>query len=366
MGHNATPPLPSDEMDLRQLVKILWHSKILITLVALVVTCGAIIYVFVSTPIYQTAVTTLPPTASDLSSYNVASQLTGSAIRGTVPDSAPGIEPLTPQEAYKVFLRYLNSSSIRQAFFEQYYLPTQKNKETEGDKQRAWRKLNKELTIALPKRPDEYESTVTLEGGNPKTLAKWANTYVSLAVQAANEDLLSKLAGEVEIRKRSVEDQIRTLRQVAEKTRQDRIIRLEGALAIAESIGLEVPTDGAPLIAIDARGLSTESVDYGSLLYLRGAKALRAELQHLTRREASDAYIAELPDLLKKQALLNAVNLNPESITAATIDRAAIAPEDPIRPNKRLISALGLILGIILGIFIALMVHMLKPTKKFE
>jgi len=360
VAQNADNHHPSDEIDLRELVETLWASKILIIVVTLIVTCVATAYAFSSTPIYQTSVHTLPPTASGLASYNVASQLTGAAIRGTVTDSASGIAPLSTQDAYKTFLRHLNSSTIRQSFFDEFYLPAQEKKETEADKQRAWKRLNSELAINLPQKVDEVEANLTLEGKDPKIIAKWANAYVDLATLAAREELLSGLAGEVKIRKLSLEDQITTLRQMAEKARQDRITRLKGALAIAESIDLKTPADGAPLIAINTEGLNTESVGGGSLLYLRGARALRAELQQLQERETDDAYITELPDLLKKQALLNSINLNPDLMSVATIDRAAIAPEDPIKPRKRLIVVLGFILGGILGLFIALFCQLMR------
>ena len=360
MANNADNYYPSDEIDLRDLIQTLWFSKILILAITLVITCFAAIYAFSSTPIYQTSVHTLPPTPSGLANYNMASQLTGEAIRGTVPDTTSGIASLSPQEVYKTFLRHLNSSTIRQSFFDKYYLPAQEKNESESDKQHAWQRLDKELTINLPKKTDEFEASIELEGKNPQIIATWANAYVELALHAANKELLSGLAGEVKIRALSLEDQIATLRQMAKKIRLDRITRVEGALAIAESIGLESPADGAPLIAIDIQGRNTESINDGSLLYLRGAKALRAELQQLQQRETDDAYIAELPNLLKRQALLKSINLNPDLISVATIDRAAVVPEDPIKPNKRLIVLLGFILGGTLAILLVLFQHLIK------
>jgi len=353
----------ANEIDLHELLQTLWQSKVLIVAITLVVTCIAGAYAIFSMPVYRTTVQTLPPTASNLASYNIASQLTGNAIRGTVSDPAPRIEPLTPQDAYKVFLRYLNSNTIRQGFFDNYYLPAQDDNYTEAEKQRAWKQLDDELTIRLPKRPDEYEASLSLEGYNSLTIAKWANAYVELAVQAASKDILSGLAGEVNIRKLSLEDQINTLRKVAEKIQQDRIVRLREALAIAESINLETPHDGAPFIALNSDSLTTENINSGSLLYLRGVRALRSELQQLEGREATDAYIAELPDLLKKQALLSSINLNPELISVATIDRAAVVPEEPIKPQKALITILGFFLGLTLGVFFVLIRKFASGTR---
>jgi len=363
VAHNAHTRYPHDEIDLRQLAQILWASKILIIAVTLVTIGVAAAYAFLSKPIYEATVQTLPPTASGLVSYNIASQLTGDAIRGTVTDTAPGIEPLTPSGTYKVFLRYLNSSTIRQEFFEKYYLPAQEERETEGDKQQAWKRLDSELTITLPQKADEYEASLSLEGGNPQTIAQWANTYVDLAIQAARKDLLNGLTGEVEIRRQSIANQITALRQVAATIRKDRIKRLADALAIAEAIGLEAPPVGSPLIAIGSTSLNTENIDNGSLLYLRGTKALRSELQQLKARKTDDAYIPELPDLLKKQNLIQSINLNPKLLSVAAIDRRAVAPEDPVKPQKTLILLLGLVLGGMIGLLTASIRWMLKMQQ---
>jgi len=363
VAQNASHSYHANELDLGELIRTLWASKVLILAVVFVVTALAVTYAFLSKPIYQTTVQTLPPTASGLASYNIASQLTGGAISGIVDGGAtPLIEPLTPQGTYKTFLRHLNSSSTRQRFFEEYYLPAKGNDDSEAAKQRAWKRLNNELTIVLPVGATEYEARLTLEGEDPHVIAEWANAYVDLAIQTTREDLLNDLTGQVKIRKQSLEDQISTLREVARTTRQARITRLEGALAIAEAIDLEQPPTGTPLITVGNRS-DIETFSDGGLLYLRGTKALKSELQLLKERQNDDAYIVELPDVLKKLALLNGISLDPALLSVTTIDRAAIAPEDPVKPKKLLVVLLGIILGGMLGIFIALARRVLQPNK---
>src|SRR3546814_12004854 len=73
---------PSDEIDLRELFCTLWNAKWLIIAITFVVSCAAAGYAFLSTPIYETRVQTLPPTPSGLASYNMAKQLSGPAISG--------------------------------------------------------------------------------------------------------------------------------------------------------------------------------------------------------------------------------------------------------------------------------------------
>src|SRR5690606_17735809 len=134
-------------------------------------------------------------------------------------------------------------------------------------------RLGKQLTIKLPRSPHEIEASIELEGEHPQTIANWANAYAALAMRPASGELLSGLTSEVKIRQKSLDDQIDILRQVGAKIRNDQITRLESALAIAEAINLESPADGATLVAINPRGLNTEDINSGSLLYLRGAKA---------------------------------------------------------------------------------------------
>lgn len=364
MEQNLSPNRQSDEIDLRELACTLWKSKLLIIVTTLLVTCIAAAYAFLSTPIYETTVRTLPPTAADLTSYNMGSQLTSNSIIGkTAPQSAnagaasPGLKALTVKEAYDAFLQRLASDTVRQTFFDEVYLPAHGGAQTEEDKQTLLKQLNKELKIKLPTKSSESTAELTLEGESPATIAKWANNYVAMALNATRDDLLDDLAGEVALRKQGTAEQIDILRKVAPITRTDRITRVESALAVAKEIGLEEPAPNSTLISI---GGSKDGDD--NTLYLRGSKALQSELNQLKSRVKNDAFITELPDLLKNQALLNSINVKPERFSVARIDRAAVAPAEPIKPKKALTLALGIILGGFLGIFIALIRKYFKQS----
>lgn len=352
-----------DGIDARDLLRAIWASRLLILLIIILCTGIAAAYAFFTTPTFRTSVHMLPPTVGNLASYNIASQLTGESVLGTVGEGAEGIEPLKPQDVYRIFLRHLNSNAIRQNFFETFYLPSQTEKLTESVIEDAWERLNRELKIVLPKGPDGIDASLILEGQNPISIADWANAYVELANEATRQEIISMLAGEVTIRDHSLRQQISALRAAGEKERLDRIARLESALAIAESIGLEGPIDGAPLIAINIQR-DSEDMNSDSLVYLRGTKALQAELNILKRRNNDDAYIPQLSSLLKKQALLKSIDLDLSSLSVVSIDRPASAPTEPIKPEKGLIVCLGFILGIILApllVFFRLIFYGLQP-----
>ena len=153
---------PADEVDVRARIHTLWSSKLLIIITTLLVTCFAAAYAFLSTPIYATSVQTLPPTASDLSSYNINSQLTSNLATGRAYTGFTGIKELTVAEAYSSFLQRLKSDTVRQEFFDQVYFPEQGGRTDRSNKQTLWRQLENNLKIKTPTKPDEYTAELTI------------------------------------------------------------------------------------------------------------------------------------------------------------------------------------------------------------
>lgn len=348
-----------NEISLRGLLQTLCVSKWWMVFTTLLITCIAAAYAFLITPVYEASVYTLPPTASGLASYNAGSQLTGAAISGMLnADTSAGIKELSTEEAYKAFLLHLTSNTVRQQFFDKFYLPAHDGKTGGITEQKLRNQLDREIVIKLPNKEGQFGAKLTFQGKSPEITAKWANSYVDIAIDNTRKDLLDDLAGEVQVRKIGISDQINTIRVVAEGTRKDRITRLQNALNIAESIGLEMPFTGSPLISVGSRNKETLTED--KLMYLSGAKALHSEIAQLKKRNNDDAYIPGLTDLLKKQTLLNNIDLNPARMSVAIIDRAAIVPEEPVKPKKVLTVILGLILGALLGIFVALLRRAIK------
>ncbi|MNR32418.1 Tyrosine-protein kinase ptk [compost metagenome] len=101
----------------------------------------------------------------------------------------------------------------------------------------------------------------------------------------------------------------------------------------------------------------------GSLMYMRGAKAIRAELQVLQARQSDDPFILELRKLQDRLAFLKGIDVKPDNVAVFTLDSAAEVPETPIKPKKVLIIALGVVLGGMLGVFIALVRYMMRKGQ---
>lgn len=338
MHPQSTEPTPrthydDDEIDLRELACTLWRSKVLIILCTVVVTALAAAYAYLSTPVYETEAATLPPTPNDLSAYNSIAQLDEALPR------------LTPDEAYKIFQRHIHSIHLRQTFFVEQYLPAMQEGDTEptpAQRERLWKRFNKELTIEQPK--DTSQTLIRMQGSQPQQLADWVNDYLRQASQRAHQQVLTTLRNSLSTQQDVTKIQIEVLRKSAEEERQNRIVRLEEALTLAEQIDLSTPPDRGNLITSYS----------GETTYLRGSRALESELALLKERKNNDPYIPELTTLHKKLDLLAKAETEEVSFELASVDNWAPVPEAPIKPKKPLIVALGFILGGILGVFIVL------------
>lgn len=358
----SDPSFSSDEIDLRELVLVLWRSKFTIvatTLVAVVLAAG---YVYFSTPIYQTQAKALPPAAAGLEAYNKAYRMSGPAVADVVSNLSDmarerlmgeAIPILSPDNAYQYFARHVASTALRRNFFETHYLssPYVADSLAGTSHEQLWVQFADQLAVTVPRRPaDGQYITVTWTGSDPAAIAEWTNTYMQMAIEAAQNELAGNLSSSVRTMYSSLEDQIASLRAGAQKEREQQIIRLTEALHLAESIGLHKPSDAGNLITSYS----------GETAYMRGADALRNEIVLLKNRVSDDPFIPELTGVLMRQALLDTVAVEPQDIGVARIDEMATRPVSPIKPRKALILALSVVLGGMLGVFIVLIQSMFR------
>ncbi|NMY40042.1 chain-length determining protein [Pseudomonas sp. WS 5013] len=342
----------SDEIDLIELAHSLWAQRRLILACAALATACAAAFAFLSTPIYKAQAGILPPRLSDIADYNLGR-------------SEAVLEEFKVQDVYAVFKRNLLSDALKRELFLKAYLPSLTKREAEGAQDRLWERFNDELSVKavdVKNNPDFYQVAVKHE--NPQIAAQWANRYVAMAAAKTESDMQSNLLTEIGTKAQSIERQIEVVRRIAKKNREDRIIRLREALVVAEAVGIDAPQVTAGKTSSD--GELAEFMD-GNLVYMRGAKAVRAELAVLEKRENDDPFIPELRELERQLEFLKRVDVNPDNVSVFTLDSAAEVPQTPISPKKTLILALGLIVGGALGVFVALIRSMLlKRSAKVE
>lgn len=341
----------NDEIDLVELAKGLWQQKLIIILITALVAAIAVIYALLARPVYEAKATVLPPLLSNIEAYN--------AGRDSVGKDAPR-KPFTTEEVYAVFTRNLTSQSLRRDFFKDRYLPSLSESERNAPDDRLWSAFNKLVSIKAPdkQQPNIYE--VRVEHSNPQLTADWANELVARAAAEAKEDMQRNVMSEVNTRIRSAERRIASLRSTALQRRQDRIAVLQEALTVAKAVGLVTPQ-----VTAGRTSSSDELAEFvdGSLTYMRGAKAIEAELHVLEGRVSDDPFIPELRALQEERSFLSHIEIDPDNVAVFTLDSAAELPQTPIKPRKMLIVALGVGLGGMLGVFVALVRLLVRKNR---
>ncbi|WP_460086855.1 LPS O-antigen chain length determinant protein WzzB [Pseudomonas sp. H1_B04] len=337
MHDNHMNAQSADDIDLIELARGVWGQKWLILGVALVVFIVAAAYAFLSKPVYEVKLFIMPPTQNGIAELNYG--------RG----KSTELDPYSIQYVYDVFARNLQGESLRQKFFNEIYLPSldeSQRKKVAFD--RLYERFSRELVIKGPGKDTPDRFSITVQGADPARATAWAKAYVQRASETAESELIKNVTSEAAVRARNLEQRIISLRETAQRIREDRIQQLREALKIAKAIGLTSPT-------INSTAAVDITVETGNKMdYQRGSKALIAEVEALESRSSDDAFISDLRSLQMRYNFYRKLNVDSESISVYRQDGSVEVPESPIKPNKALILFLGAVAGLILGGFIAL------------
>lgn len=337
-----------EEVDFITLIIDLWAQKVLIGGVAAVVAISVCIYVYLSTltPVYESKVYLLPPTQSSIAGFN----------SGRDQDD-PDLKPLTVKGIYAAFTRTVESEAFRQKFFKEVYLPSglHDNDKTSVDK--SYGVFSQQLDVSADK-GDVKRYIVSFRGPNSESSIFWAKRFVEQATESAKSELIFNSKQEISVRLYDLGKKISSLREVAQKSREDRVAQLAEALSTAEAIGLNSP-QLLPNTLIAISGFTDDR-----LAYQRGSKALKAEIETLRARQSDDAFIPGLRELQAKYDDLSKVTTDRERISVNRQD-GDIATSNVQKTAKNAIIVLGGVLfGLLLGLFIALIrVFVLRNSR---
>lgn len=324
--------LSGEEIDVYELFAKLWEQKLLIALVALVVTVLAVLYAFLAAPLYEAKLFNEPPSRNDVAALNYG--------RG----GGSGLSEFGPNDVYTVYLRHLHSESLRRDFFREYYLPLVSPGNAEGSIDRLYREFNQVLRV-VPVQGRDNRFYIICQLSDPLQAVDWVTRYVDMAVDRAKREILKGAHGEAQAKADSIEREIAAQRETVQMLRRDRIAQLTEALRVARSVNLNNP----PIIS---NNLSSEME--GSLMYMRGARALEAELTNLRERSSDDPFIANLRERQESLKFYRGLTVMPESFDVYWQDGVAESPDAPLKPRKAMIILFGLFGGIALGVAIAL------------
>lgn len=326
----------SDEIDLIELVQGVWRQKIWVGLVAVPVIALGLAYVMLVSPVYEAKLYIQPPSQNEIAQLNYG--------RG----EGTGLAPLSAKDVYSIYLKALQSEAVRDKFFRSAFLPMLTEEERGGSRDALYAQFNGMLKVTLASKdaPDRYVLTANLE--DPRLAATWVSDYAEMAAERAKNELLSGTRSDISIMADNLDQQIRAARATASSQRVDQIAQLKEALRVARSIGLEKP----PIIS-DTLSNEVSAGMSGALTYMRGTKALEAEIANLESRSSDDPFIHNLREKQERLSFLRTLKVDPSLVAMYQQDGAVSQPDKPIKPRKAVIMLLSVLVGVGFGVLVA-------------
>ncbi|MGC3895553.1 LPS O-antigen chain length determinant protein WzzB [Pseudomonas urmiensis] len=337
MRNEAERRYGDDEIDLFELVEGLWRQKVLIILTTAIVTTAAVAYALLATPIYEAKVIVQPPTQNDIAQLNYG--------RG----SDSGLNVISVKDVYGIYLRNLQSESLRREFFRKVFLPSLPEENRKGSQDALYNQFRDVLSFGVVSKDSPDRFFVSSNQPDPGQAAQWVVHYVEMAGDRAKKEVIQDARADALVKADNLEQQITAERESARKQREDQIAQLTEALRVARSIGLEKP----PIISNNLSSELSAGMG-GSLTYMRGSKALEAEIENLRSRTSDDPFIAKLRQRQEAMAFYRTAQVDPGVIQVYRQDGAIESPDRPVKPKKFIIVVLGGILGFALGTVMAL------------
>jgi len=342
-----------DEISLIDLWRVIVARKMLILLSVLGAILLASLYLFLAEPSYRAEANLLPPQRQDIQaliSYRSKANLK--------------IDQYTPGLVYQFFLKNLKSKGLRREYFDAQNLAVHYLGDNLDEAANIDRIFDKKFNQSLRVQADNQDAVFVVASfayQDPALAAQWLNQFIAFVNERTVRQLVNDTNASILAEIERVRYQLESKLKLAMRKRQDRIVNLNEALRVAKMLGIE-NASSFPVISENEK-TAIEVNTNRSPLYLRGTKALEAEIVVLESRKSEEPFIARLRDIQEKKNFLKSIQIDLDQLSAVTIDTSARVPYRVERPRKKLIFLLAVVVGLVGGIFLVFMAEFLSSVR---
>ena len=333
----------SDEIDLRELLLVLWRQKVLILLVTGVFAMGGIAYALLSPQVWSAKAVIFEPRSEDLRPLSrMANQTTLFGISGFP----------SGQELYDEFVREFNSYENRRDFLKSssFFQEQVQSAQLDSREQRLWLRKWAELITAeaVDRKGERPGIIITSSAENSSQALTLLETYIQFIISKQQHEIVSKLKEKQSADISILSTRLQLIKEDAERALKNDIDNLALTISIAKAAGVEQP-------------LTDYNNDDRFALTL-GTKGLEEKLKVLKTLELTK-YQPKLTELQVQIDRLKLVKMDDISFRPFSyLD----APEEPLsrdKPKRPLIVVLATLLGGMLGVAIVLVRHAFRRPE---
>jgi len=333
----------ADEIDLRELVLVLWRQKGLILLITAFFAVAGVIYALTAPQQWSAkAVITAPKPEDLLPMKKISVQASALGLTG-FPDG---------KDLYQEFVQEFNAYENRRDYLKGSPLFAEQIKESALDAkaQRRWLRDWANLATAKPvdKKGEEPGIAITFAAPAAETSLVMLEGYVGYIVKLQQQKLIERLSAQRDLQLGGMNTRYTVMQEEAKRALQQEITEVALASRVAKAAGVSAPLE------------RTSSQERFSILL--GSKALEEKLALLKSLELA-LYQPELQQLQAQMARLKRISLDGISFHPFSyLD----APDEPLsrdKPKRPLIVVLATLLGGMLGVGIVLVRHAFRKPK---
>ena len=244
----------------------------------------------------------------------------------------------------------------------------------------TFRAINESIQIGASStdktREDEksFDKTIYLEmvGTKPKVISDFLNALAESAKDEVINNTKKLILGEINAQTSKFSSKLENLRSKGETERLEKISRYSKNLEIAKSLGIlknnfSSSTTNVPLAFVfDDKQKALIGFDDERLpiWYLYGQYALEKKLDILKHKPSFDPYMKETAELNLQIANFSRIDLSQIIFEPVIISKPSTPPTTPVKPNKIVIIAIGMVLGLFLGVIIAFIRNSMDQLRK--
>ncbi|WP_143530843.1 LPS O-antigen chain length determinant protein WzzB [Rodentibacter myodis] len=371
-----------DEIDLVELIKVLWNKKTWIILSAFIFTAIAGVYAFTAKEQWTSRAVVIAPKTPAFSSYYNLRQEYARILNLSDEQKDKVSRTKLSEQLFTNFSLSSKSLDVRNTFFVQseYY-----KKLTEGKSDPEQRRILADLTTRYmtvvkadtKKDPDAVGTIISLSAETASEAQSELQQFIAFVNNSAlgtelNDFTISlnQMIFDLQHEKIKFETDLQIQKNV-------QLANLENALGIAKEAGIQdytksfsvASSSSAQTIAMsEARiPLSDSKLSDSSYLFMLGEKYLKAQIDTLKQSEV--VYPPRYYEVSSLLSQLEPLLAKIKEVKASTFSYQA-SPSYPVskdKPNKMLILIIGFIFGILISIFFVLVqffcTHLLKKVK---
>lgn len=345
-----------DSIRFRDLVSVVIRRKWMVLATILLSIAGFAVYVMFAEPVYRAESTLLPPSQQHIQGLSVD-------ISDNVSE---GLKSYTPEDVYAEFQKNLKSLGLRREFFlknkliDIYVVGDSPDVEVNADEI-----FTMHFSNAMRMSQDRQNSAfinVSFDNADPEIAAQVLNRYIEFVNKQTVGQLLLDVKAAISTEITRLRHQIDKKLKFAERRKEDTVIALREALQIATALGIK-DTSTFPTV-MDQNGIGLVVNTAQVPLYLRGVKALEAEIKVLESRESQEPFATGVRDLQERVAYLEGISTDRGELSAVNVDVPAMEPQRMRSPRVTSLLLLSVILGTVLGVIFAFMYEFLKSSGR--